>query len=53
MVFDNEQQRTNVMACINVAASVMRVDASDAMLAQHTALVRLRQEVEAASIAGA
>lgn len=49
--FDNETQRSNVIACINMAAGTMKPEASDSYLAQISTLVQLRRDVEAACIA--
>lgn len=51
MRFDTQEQRENVLVTIRLAASTVRFDGSDAALAQCAVLTRLRQEVEAGTVA--
>jgi hypothetical protein len=51
MTVDSQQQRVLMLRCIEVTASTVRVDASDAALQGHSALVQLRRDVEAAVLA--
>lgn len=53
MKLDHENQRTNILACIQVTVQSGITKADDASLSRLAALVQLRREVEAAEIAPA
>jgi len=50
MRLDNKAQQDNLLQCIHTTASTLKIDASDTALGVHVELVRLRRDVEAASI---